>query len=270
MELNVTLAPTHDLAQAAQFIARAEALGFDSAWTLDGAHDPFLPLTLAAGRTSRLRLGTLGAAAFPRSPMVVAQIAWDLARQSAGRFSLGLSALPDAAGHSFGEFPGDPVDRTREYVQSLRAIWATFQHDTRLRYRGEYYQFRLMAPFFNPGPIQHPEIPIYLRAGSKEMRALAAECFDGVHLPADASAAYLRDEALPDISRGLRRHGRDANTFKVIADVELATGSTAAALDDAALEARRLTEPYAGLVDGVNLRLSVSNIALLDAIGKAR
>ncbi len=59
-----------------------EKLGFDGLWTTETAHNPFLALTLAAGNTSRISLGTAIAIAFARSPMVTAQLAWDLAEQS--------------------------------------------------------------------------------------------------------------------------------------------------------------------------------------------
>ena len=72
--------------------ATAEAAGYDGLWTLEGQHDPFLPLVLAAERTERIELGTAIAVAFPRSPMITAQNAWELARASKGRFSLGLGS----------------------------------------------------------------------------------------------------------------------------------------------------------------------------------
>ena len=68
----------------------AERLGFDGIWTAETAYDPFLPLVLAAEHSQRLTLGTGIALAFPRSPTILAQLAWDLARFSRGRFILGL------------------------------------------------------------------------------------------------------------------------------------------------------------------------------------
>src|SRR5512139_3287881 len=69
---------------------KIEALGFDSATMPEAGHDPFLPLVVAAEYTKRITLGTNVAIAFPRSPMVTAQIAWDLQQMSGGRFQLGL------------------------------------------------------------------------------------------------------------------------------------------------------------------------------------
>ena len=67
-----------------------EELGFDCLWTSETQHDPFLPLAIAAEHTSKIELGTAIAVAFPRSPTVLAQMAWDLQAASDGRFILGL------------------------------------------------------------------------------------------------------------------------------------------------------------------------------------
>jgi alkanesulfonate monooxygenase SsuD/methylene tetrahydromethanopterin reductase-like flavin-dependent oxidoreductase (luciferase family) len=68
----------------------AESLGFAGLWSSQTRHDAFLPLALAADATERIKLGTSVAIAFSRSPMAVAQIAWDLQDLSGGRFILGL------------------------------------------------------------------------------------------------------------------------------------------------------------------------------------
>src|SRR5215212_6012757 len=72
------------------FARAAEALGFAGLWTSETKHDAFLPLAIAANETERIELGTSVAIAFSRSPMEVAQTAWDLQSISDGRFVLGL------------------------------------------------------------------------------------------------------------------------------------------------------------------------------------
>lgn len=81
---------TLDLQAVATYARRAEALGFGALWSAETRHDPFLPLAVASTATSRIGLGTAIAVAFPRSPMVLAHIGWDLQKASGGRFSLGL------------------------------------------------------------------------------------------------------------------------------------------------------------------------------------
>ncbi len=89
MKFDTTLLAT-DLSEIPQLTRQAEAIGFDGIWVSETAHDPFLPLTLAAEHSQTLSLGTSIAVVFPRSPAVLAYIAWDLARFSRGRFILGL------------------------------------------------------------------------------------------------------------------------------------------------------------------------------------
>jgi probable F420-dependent oxidoreductase len=144
MKFDVTIFPDN-LNTVGKIAQQVEAYGFDGLWTAEAAHNPFLPLTHAASVTERIELGTAIAVAFPRSPMVTAQIAWDLAAQSQGRFILGLGTQVKA--HVTKRFSSEwsaPVPRLREYIQSVRAIWDTFQTGAPLRYEGESYRFILM------------------------------------------------------------------------------------------------------------------------------
>ena len=105
----------------------------------------------------------------------------------------------------------------REYIESLRAIWDTFQTGARLRYRGEHYQFRLMAPFFNPGPIENPEIPVYLSGGGSGIWRLAGEICAGLHVAALHSPSYLREVISPAFLAGLNAARRERKDFTVAA-----------------------------------------------------
>jgi len=67
-----------------------ERTGFDGVWSLENSNDGFLPHTLVAEHTDDILMGTRIALSFTRSPMVLAQLAWDLADYSDGRFVLGL------------------------------------------------------------------------------------------------------------------------------------------------------------------------------------
>lgn len=227
VKLDVTITPSGDLHQDVQQIKRAEELGFDGVWVRETAHNPFYSLTIAAKETRDIRLGTQAALAFPRSPMVTAQIAWDLARQSGGRFNLGLGTdLREHIERRFSENWSDPAGRLREYVESLRAIWDSFQTDARLRYRGEHYQFRLMAPFFNPGPISHPAIPIHLAGDNPRIFQLAGEICQGLRAPALHTRAYLREVVAPTIETGLDAAGRERSDFVMTAPVSVISGTS--------------------------------------------
>ncbi len=85
MKIDTALLVT-DLNQMPALTRAAEEMNFDGIWTFETAHDPFLPLVLAAEHSRRLSLGTSIAVAFSRSPAVLAYMGWDLARFSHGRF----------------------------------------------------------------------------------------------------------------------------------------------------------------------------------------
>ena len=89
MKIDISLLAT-ELSDMPALTRSAEAIGFDGIWTSETAHDPFLPLTLAAEHSQTLSLGTSIAVAFPRSPAILAYTAWDLACYSQGRFRIGL------------------------------------------------------------------------------------------------------------------------------------------------------------------------------------
>jgi len=234
MKLDVRIFPSQSMRADADLILLAERLGFAAAWVAEQAHNPFFSLTIAAKETGAIQLGAHQAAAFPRSPMVSAQIAWDLARQSSGRFCLGLNAPVDSAG-GLGK-DGKDAGRMREYIESLRDIWHTFQTDARLRYRGEYYTFRLMAPFFNPGPIEHPDIPIFLAGMDATSAELSGRLCQGLHVEAIHTADYLRNVLKPSVATGLRAAGRAENDFSFAVPVLIAS-----AVDDAGMRQARNT-----------------------------
>ena len=89
MKFDTTLLAT-DLSQIPTLTKAAEEMGFDGIWTSETAHDAFLPLVLAAEHSQRVTLGTIIAVAFPRTPAILAHIAWDLAKYSQGRTVVGL------------------------------------------------------------------------------------------------------------------------------------------------------------------------------------
>lgn len=190
----------------------AEAAGFDAIWTSETQHDPFLPLAVAAAQTQRVKLGTAVAIGFARSPMTLAHTAWDLAQLSGGRFILGLGTqVKPHIERRFGmAWPESPSGKLRELVQAIRAIWQCWQTTGRLNYRGEYFKLTLMSPFFNPGPIAQPEIPIYIAGVNTGLAKLCGEVCDGFHAHPFHTAAYLREVMLPAIAEGKAKAGREA------------------------------------------------------------
>ena len=205
----------------------AESLGFAGLWASETKHDAFLPLAIAAETTERIELGTSVAIAFSRSPMEVAQTAWDLQDLSGGRFILGLGTQVKAHVKRRFSMPWDrPVARLREYILALRTIWNSFQTDVPLSFEGEFYRHTLITPFFNPGPIEHPEIPIHIAGVNTGLATLAGEVCDGFHVHPFHSPEYVRKTVRPAIAAGAKRGGRNSEEVELATSVFVVTGES--------------------------------------------
>jgi probable F420-dependent oxidoreductase len=209
----VSLEHIPDLARA------AEAAGFDALWTTETMHDPFLPGPLIALNTERLYFGTAVAIAFARSPGTMAYTAWDLAAASGGRFILGLGTQVKAhIERRFGmPWPESPVQKLREQISAVRSLWECWQHNTQLNFQGEHFRLNLMSPFFNPGPIAHPNIPIYIAGVNKGLARLAGETADGFHVHPFHTPEYLRKVLKPALEEGALRSGRSPESVQISA-----------------------------------------------------
>ena len=113
-----------------------EQQGYDGCWTGEIAHDPFLPLLLAAEHTSRLQLGTSIAVAFARNPMLIANLGWDLNSYSQGRFILGLGTQVQAhIEKRYGMPWSHPARRMQEFVAAVHRF--AERDDARVADEGE-------------------------------------------------------------------------------------------------------------------------------------
>jgi probable F420-dependent oxidoreductase len=161
---------------------------------------------------------------------------------SGGRFELGLGTqIRGNIERRYSTPWTPPVARMREYVRALRAIFATFQHGEPLAFEGQHYRFTRLQPFFNPGPIAHPEIPILLGAVGPKMSELAGEVADGLMThPTNSSPRYLREATRPALAAGAKREGRDAHRIELLAGGFIASGRDAAAVAREREHAREL------------------------------
>ena len=209
MKFDAALAPMY-LTNVPEIAKAADELGFDCLWTSETQHNPFLPCALIAEHSQKMQMGTAIAVSFARSPADLAYTAWDLAAQSGGRFILGLGT--QVKGHiekRFGmEWPESPVNKLREQIQVIRTFWDCWQNGTKLNFNGEYYKIRLMSPFFNPGEIRHPNIPIYIAGVNTGLAKLAGEICDGFHAHPLNSPKYLSEVIIPAIEEGAQKAGR--------------------------------------------------------------
>ena len=216
MIIDASLPPT-SLAHIPSIAKAAEELGFSALWSTETMHDPFLPGALVVEHTQTLGFGTAVAIAFARSPATLAYTAWDLAQASGGRFILGLGTQVKAhIERRFGmSWPESVVDKLREQIGALHAFWNTWQTGEPLNFRGEYYRLSLMSPFFNPGPIETPHIPIYIAGVNTGLGRLAGEVADGFLVHPFHTPRYLNEVMFPAIEQGLAKSGRSRENVKI-------------------------------------------------------
>jgi probable F420-dependent oxidoreductase len=212
-----------------------EDRGYAGVWASEVDHDPFLPLLTAGLATSRLQIGTAIAVAFARSPMTLAMTAHDLQRYTRGRFVLGLGTQVRAHVERRFSMPWSaPVDRMREYVAALRAIWAAWQDGTPLRFRGEHYRHTLMTPMFAPPAHQWGPPPVHLAAVGPVMTRLAGEVADGLLAHGFTTQRYLRERTLPALTEGLALSGRSRQDLTISLPGLVVSGRTDADRAEAA------------------------------------
>jgi probable F420-dependent oxidoreductase len=239
------VAPTIDaIGDAAR---RIEDAGYDAVITPEAGHDPFLPLMIIAEHTKRLKFGTGVAIAFPRSPFVTAQIAWDLQRFSGGRFMLGLGT--QVKGHNERRYstawPSPPGPRMREYILCLKAIFKTFQSGARPDYQGKHYQFTLISPFFSPGANENSHVPIYISAVNRYNCRLVGELCDGIRMHGFNTTKYTNEVIIPAIKEGAEKAGRKLSDIDIVGGAFVITGKNEEEVEKAKGPVRQQLSFYA-------------------------
>jgi len=161
----------------------AENNGFDSFWVMDHFHqipmigkveEPMLEswttLSVLAGLTTKIKLGTLVTGIMYRYPAILAKVAASLDVLSKGRLFMGIGAAwNEDESHAYGiHFPGtsERLSRLEEAIQIIRKMWT---EEPSASFNGKYYQIR--NAYCNPKPIQKPSPPILI-GGSGERKTL--------------------------------------------------------------------------------------------------
>jgi probable F420-dependent oxidoreductase len=221
-----------DIGRVAADARLVEELGFDGLAVEETKDDPYQVMALGASTTSRIRLTTAVAMAFPRSPTTTAMSAWSLAKLSKGRFVLGLGS--QVRGHIIRRYglqfhPIGPW--MRDYVLAVRAVWHCWQERVPLDHQGTHYKLNLMVPLFDPGPIEHPEIPIHLAAVNPVMCRVAGEVADGLRPHPVCTPKYIREVMLPAAAEGASRAGRNVNKLAVCMKPLICTAPDKATLE---------------------------------------
>jgi probable F420-dependent oxidoreductase len=216
--------PVRALATTAREVQDA---GFGGLWIVEGPRSAYTACTAAALATDGLDLGTSIAVAFPRSPMVSAQAAWELQEATGGRFVLGLGTQVKA--HVERRYSADfahPGPRMREYVLAVKAIFRAFRRTEPLRFEGEFYSHTLLPEMWSPGPIPQPDPPVYVAGVNPWMCRMIGEVADGVHVHPLHSVRYVEEVVQPNLAAGAARAGRDASEIAIVCPLLTIVGDT--------------------------------------------
>lgn len=233
----------HSIAADARLL---EEIGYDGLVVEETKDDPFVLLALAAQTTRTLKLGTSVAIAFPRSPTVTAMSAWTLQKLSGGRFTLGLGTQVKAHIERRFGMPWSPAGPwMREYVAAVRAVWDRWQNGTPLDVRGAHYNINLMVPLFDPGPIEHPRIPIHIAAVNAVMCQVAGEVAEGIRPHPVCTPSYIEKVMLPAARAGAAKSGRPLDAFQVCMKPLVAVAANEAELVPKVRDARARIAFYA-------------------------
>ena len=214
------------LARMQQLARDASTAGFSGLVVTEAGRTAYLGCG-AAALAADIDILTGVAVAFPRSPMVTAQAAWELADATGGRFRLGLGTQVRAhIERRYGSDFDHPGPRLREYVLAVRAAFAAFRGDAPLDHHGEFWDLTLLPAMWSPGPISVPDPPIDVAAVNPWMLRMAGEVADGVHVHPLNTPTYLRDTVVPNLSAGAAAADRPLADLAVIVPTFAAPGST--------------------------------------------
>ena len=197
-----------------QRVARAEELGYDSAYvTHIAGRDSLIVLAAYAARSERIKVGTGVLPIYSRTPVATAQAAATIDELSQGRMVLGLGVSHRAVVENwYGSTIDKPVTEMRDYVGVVRAI-----------FRGEDppESERFPTSFHFMGYKPRPDLPIYVAGLSPAMLRLAGERADGVMLWL-CNPEYIREVVVPEVTKGRERAGKTLEGFDIVAAVPAA------------------------------------------------
>lgn len=211
---------SRDLAQ------KLQSAGFSGMLYTETSQVPWMQIAAAAAAAPDLFFTTGIAVAFPRSPMVSASIAYELAANTGGRFRLGLGSQVKA--HVVRRYSSEfdrPAARLRDYVLAVKACFRAFNQEERLSHEGDFYNLSLLPPDWSQTPHGHA-MPVDISAVGPLMTRVAGEVADGIHVHPLHSMTYIENRLLPDVEAGAAKAGREAGEIELIIPVFCCPGDT--------------------------------------------
>lgn len=203
-----------------------QRVGFDGMLFTESGRTAYPAITAAALAAPGMEFSTGVAVAFPRSPMITAQVAWELQELTDGRFRLGLGTqVRTHVVRRFGAEFERPGPRLRDYVLAVKACFGAFRGED-LDHHGEFYDLDFLTPQWSPGRIDAPDPKVDVAAVNPWMLRMAGEVADGVHIHPIGEPGYLRRHVLPNIAIGAESAGRDPGEIALTVPVTLIVGDT--------------------------------------------
>ncbi len=210
-----------DPAGLRHYLARAEALHFESAWTQEQtlgsmpSLGPVEMMTYAAACTERLRLGCAVLVTPQHSPVQLAKSLATLDQLSRGRIEVGVGFGGRGRMLSaFGADPGDLVARFTEGLELIRALWT--QPEVTLD--GRFWQ--LSGAAMEPKPFQKPGPPIWFGGSHPAALSRAVRHGDGFFGAGSQTTAQFAGQ-VRTVRSELDRQGRDSAGFAIAKRVYL-------------------------------------------------
>ncbi len=211
---------------AAELARHAQDAGFSGLLFTETSQVPWMQIAMAATAAPELSFTTGIAVAFPRSPMVSAAVAYELAHNTGGRFRLGLGSQVKA--HIERRYSSEfdrPAARLRDYVRAVKACWRAFGGDERLAHDGEFYPMSLLPRDWAPPPHDY-EMKVDISAVGPLMTTVAGEVADGVHVHPFHSMHYIEQRLLPTLAKGAEGSGRSVDEIDLIIPVFACPGDS--------------------------------------------
>ena len=213
--------------ESADLAVRLEGAGFAGMLFTETSQVPWMSIAAAATAAPTLEFSTGIAVAFPRSPMIAAQVAWELARNTGGRFRLGLGS--QVRGHIVRRYSArwdKPAPQMRDYVAAFQACIRAFRGEERLAHSGPYYDLSLLSGNWAPQRHEFEDVKVDISAVGPFMCRVAGELCDGLHVHPMHSLPYIENRLLPAVAEGAARSGRSKGDVDLIVPVFAIAGDT--------------------------------------------
>ncbi|MGI9608325.1 MAG: TIGR03617 family F420-dependent LLM class oxidoreductase [Acidimicrobiales bacterium] len=213
-------------ADSADLARRVEGAGFSGMLFTETSQVPWMQIAAASMAAPELFFTTGIAVAFPRSPMVTAATAYELAANTGGRFRLGLGSQVEA--HIRRRYSAEferPAARMRDYVEAVRACFRAFNGVEKLVHHGEFYDLSLLPRDWAPPRHDHP-MRVDMSAVGPVMTRVAGQVADGVHVHPLHSMAYIEKRLLPGVADGAARANRGVDEIDLIIPVFACPGDS--------------------------------------------